>query len=412
VKRLLFVDDEQPALDGLRCRLRRMSNKWCVEGVNSGEGAVEQMQREPYDVIVTDMRMPGMDGAQLLKTVSERWPQTIRIVLSGYADPKLIARLVPFAHQYLSKPCDPTQLEAVIDRCLQLHDLLHGPQLRAIVGRISKLPSLPRVYSALQEAVRDDKITVSEVARLVAADSAIAARVLQLVNSSFFRLARRITNIEQAVSYLGFTAIRNVAASEELFAQWGADGRSLLDPEKLQSHVLAVAAAASALTAKTPIADDTFLAGLLHDIGYWVLAQECPADLKKALDLAAAESVPLHEAETRVMGASHAEVGAYLLGIWGLPYSVIEAVAHHHQPRRVAQTQFDVLAALAIAGSLVPMGHAFAAEVAFTADARIDESYLAAVNAPFDLDEAKRRVAQTAEDGRGMTVNRTQSQGP
>jgi CheY-like chemotaxis protein len=209
-----------------------MSGKWVVEGVNSGEGAVEQMQLQAYDVIVTDMRMPGMDGALLLQTVSRRWPQTIRIVLSGYADLKQIARLVPYAHQYLSKPCDPRQLEGVIDRCLQLHDLLHGAELRAIVGRIHKLPSLPRIYSALQEAVRSDKITISEVARLVATDSAIAARVLQLVNSAFFRLARRITNIEQAISYLGFTAIRNVAASVELFAQWEADSRSPLDPEK------------------------------------------------------------------------------------------------------------------------------------------------------------------------------------
>jgi putative nucleotidyltransferase with HDIG domain len=397
MKRLLFVDDEQPALDGLRARLHRMSRKWVVEGVNSGDSAVEQMQREPYDVVVTDMRMPGMDGAQLLKIVSERWPQTIRIVLSGYADPQLIARLVPFAHQYLSKPCDAKQLEEVIDRCLQLHDLLHGVQLRAIVGRINKLPSLPRIYSALQEAVRNDKVTVNEVARLVATDSAIAARVLQLVNSAFFRLARRITNIEQAIGYLGFTAIRNVAASVELFAQWGADRRSPLDPERLQSHVLAVAAAASALTAKTPIADDTLLAGLLHDIGYWVLAQECPAELAKALELAVAEGIPLYEAETRVMGASHAEVGAYLLGIWGLPYSVIEAVAHHHQPRRVVQTQFDVLAALAIADSLVPVSDALAVEVTVTPDARIDASYLRSVNAPFDLEEAKRRVAETAQ---------------
>src|SRR5262249_10017943 len=149
-----------------------------------------------------------------------------------------------------------------------------------------------------------------------------------------------------------------------------------LDPEKLQSHVMAVSAAASALAAKTPIADDTLLAGLLHDIGYWVLAQECPVELKKALELAAAEHLPLHEAETRVMGASHAEVGAYLLGIWGLPYSVIEAVAHHHQPQRIAQTQFDVLAALSIADSLVPVGDAFAADVKTTMDAHIDESYL------------------------------------
>jgi putative nucleotidyltransferase with HDIG domain len=397
MKRLLLVDDEQPALDSLRSRLHRMSGKWTVEGVNRGEDAIEKMQAQPYDVIVTDMRMPGMDGAQLLEAVNARWPQTIRIVLSGYSDLQQITRLVPIAHQYLSKPCEPKQLEEVIHRCMQLHELLHGPRLRAIVGRIHKLPSLPRTYSALQEAIRNDRITVSEIARVVAADSAIAARVLQLVNSAFFRLARRITNIEQAISYLGFAAIRNVAASVELFSQWGSDGRSSLDPEKLQAHALAVASAASALAAKTPLADDTLLAGLLHDIGYWVLAQECRADLERSLELAASAGLPLYEAETQVMGASHAEVGAYLLGIWGLPYSVIEAVAHHHQPRRVAQTQFDVLAALTIAESLVPAGEALAAADGLPTGPQIDAGYLKDVGAPFDLDEARRRVAETQQ---------------
>ncbi|MGH8137185.1 MAG: HDOD domain-containing protein [Steroidobacteraceae bacterium] len=397
MKRILFVDDEQAALDGLRYRLHRMSSKWQVDCVDNGPRAIEQMQRQPYDVIVTDMRMPGMDGAELLEIVSGRWPQAVRIVLSGYADLKQTVRLVPFAHQYLSKPCEPRQLEQVIDRCLLLHDLLHGSHLRTIVGRIRKLPSLPRIYTALQGITRNDNVTVSEVAGLVASDSAIAARVLQIVNSAFFRLARRVTNIEQAVSYLGFTAIRNVATSVEIFSQWPAGGSIHLDQENLQSHVRAVAAAASALTLKTPITDDTMLAGLLHDIGYWILAQECAADLKAAVELAATTSIPLHEAETQVMGASHAEVGAYLLGIWGLPYPVIEAVAHHHQPRRVAQTDFDVLAALAIAHSLVPEDDSSAFDLPAPPDSKVDESYLTCVKAPFDWTEAQRRVAETTE---------------
>ncbi len=200
--------------------------------------------------------------------------------------------------------------------------------------------------------VRNDEATVHDVARLVSSDSAIAAKVLQIVNSAFFRLAKRITNIEQAVSYLGFTAIRNIATSAEIFSQWGHGGPtpSPLDPDKLQAHVQAVATAACALTLKTPIADDTLLAGLLHDIGYWVLAHECPGELNTAVELAAATSIPLHEAETRIMGASHAEVGAYLLGIWGFPYPIIEAVAHHHCPRRIVQTRFDVLAATGASG--------------------------------------------------------------
>ena len=395
MKRILFVDDEPPVLEGLRTRLHKLHTKWSMTFVDSGAVAIERMQENPYDVIVSDMRMPGMDGAKLLETVSGRWPQTIRIVLSGYAELRQTIRLVPFAHQYLSKPCQPQQLENVIDRCLLLHDLLNQPGLRSLVGRIRALPTLPRIYTALQGMLQDDNVTLAEVAKLVAADSALAARVLQIVNSAFFRLARRISNIEQAVSYLGFQAIRNLAMSVEIFSRWPGRKRVAPDLEKLQQHVHAVAAAANCLATKTPIADDTLLAGLLHDIGYWVLAQECPEDLARAMQMAIAERVPLHAAESRIIGASHAEIGAYLLGIWGLPYAVVEAVAHHHQPERVTQTEFDVLAALVIGHSLAATddAHVFGADV--PPDPKIESQYLISVKAPIDWEEATRRVAAT-----------------
>ena len=140
------------------------------------------------------------------------------------------------------------------------------------------------------------------------------------------------------------------------------------------------------------------LAGLLHDIGYWVLAQECSVDLNTAVELALTTSIPLHQAETHVMGASHAEVGAYLLGLWGLPYPVIEAVAHHHHPQRVSQTTFDVLAALATADALVmPTHDAKVFNLALTTEAGVGESYLKSLNAPFDWNQAQRRVVEATK---------------
>jgi HD-like signal output (HDOD) protein len=395
VKRILFVDDEPPILDALRTRLHRLHTKWSMTFVESGAIALAKMQERPYDVIVSDMRMPGMDGAGLLEIVSGRWPETIRIVLSGYAELQQTIRLVPFAHQYLSKPCQPQQLENVIDRCLLLHDLLHKPGLRSLVGRIRALPTLPRIYTQLQGIIRDESITLADVARLVSADTALAARVLQIVNSAFFRLARRISNIEQAVSYLGFQAIRNLAMSVEVFSRWSGQSCCGLDLEKLQQHVHFVAAAASCLAARTPVADDTLMAGLLHDIGYWVMAQECPGDLSGAVNLAVVEKIPLYEAENIVIGASHAEIGAYLLGIWGLPYPVVEAVAHHHQPERVIQHEFDVLSALVIGHSLAVADDACAFGAAVPADRKIEPPYLIGVKAPFHWEEAMRRVAET-----------------
>jgi HD-like signal output (HDOD) protein len=396
VKHILLVDDERPILDGLRWRFHSMQRQWHIDCAGSGQEAIDRMDRQHYDVIVTDMRMPHMNGAQLLEVVRARWPHTIRIVLSGYNDPGDTALIVSLAHQYLSKPCEPKLLESVIHRCLLLHDLLHGSRVPALVGRISKLPAVPRIYSRLQAMVKDDAITVSEVARLISTDSAISAQILHIVNSAFFRLARRVTNIGQAVSYLGFTAIRNIAMSVEIFSQWSATSAGPVEPEKLQSHAQMVAAAVGSLTAKTPIADDAMLAGLLHDIGYWVLAQECPTELQAAVELAQASRIQLHEAETRTFGVSHAEMGAYLLGLWGLPYPVIEAVAHHHLPQRVPSSDFDVLAALAVAHSLTP-GDSATFNADLPADSRIDESYFVSVNAPIDWTEAQRRVTVTLQ---------------
>jgi putative nucleotidyltransferase with HDIG domain len=216
-----------------------------------------------------------------------------------------------------------------------------------------------------------------------------------MVNSAFFRLARPATNIDQAVSYLGVAAIRNLITSEEIFSPWPErTPATFLNIQELQAHSHAVAAAAHALACDTPAADETLLAGLLHDIGYWVLAQERPDDLARAVETAVAQRVPLHDAEVSVIGASHAQIGAYLLGLWGLPTSVVEAVAHHHEPHRVMPSSFTPLAALAIAQALLPADDTSAFGTGLVAAPRVDESYLSSFTAPFDWAEAVQRVSE------------------
>jgi HD-like signal output (HDOD) protein len=395
-KRILFVDDEPQVLDSLRATLHNREMQWRPRFVESGARALAELEHEPVDALITDMRMPGMDGAELLRIVSARWPETIRIVLSGHSELQQIKSLVPIAHQYFAKPCDPIALENCIERCLQLQSLLQRPELRALVGRVRKLPAIPRTYAMLRSLITNDDVEISDVATIIATDSAIAAKVLQLVNSSFFGLSRRMTSIQQAVTFLGFTAICNVVLSAEVFSQWNnAGSRSGLDVDRLQLHARTVAAAGHALTVKTPMVDDVVLAGLLHDIGYWILAQECPNELAECIDVAASRGIELVDAEIEVIGASHASIGAYLLGIWGLPYPVVEAVAHHHAPRVVKQTEFDVLAATAVAHSLTGLGDVSAFKEALVPDAKVGANYLMAVRAPFSWSEAARRVAES-----------------
>jgi HD-like signal output (HDOD) protein len=395
VKRILFVDDEPALLEGLCRRLYRAQSKWEMTFVASAALAVEELEAKPYDVIVTDMRMARMDGAQLLEIASERSPQTIRIVLSGYSEERQVMRLVPLAHQYVSKPCEPDRLEQVIERCVQLQELLQEPRIRTTVGRIRHLPALPRVYSRLRQVIAREDVSAAEVAEIVSSDSAVAAKVLHVVNSAFFRLARPITRIEQAVVHLGFNAIRNLALSAEVFCEWPAVAVPAgFEPEQLQAHARAVAAGAYALAGDRAWASDAMLAGLLHDIGYWVMLQQCPREMEAAVVLSEQQSIPLCAAERVVFGTTHAEMGAYLLGLWGLPYPILEAVAFHHCPRLAAQLEFDVLAAVAIAQEVIASAepHRRRGSQQHNAEPAVDQSYLATLGVPFDWKQVEELV--------------------
>jgi putative nucleotidyltransferase with HDIG domain len=352
-KRILFVDDEPQILEGLRQRLRRQRSQWEMSFVQSGQEALELLGAEPVDVVVSDMRMPQMDGATLLKRIQAEYPEVVRIVLSGHAEPEMTLRAVPVAHQYLGKPCDPDTLMNVVSRACSLQTLLNDEGVRRIVGRIEALPSLPRVYSQLMDALSDDDTSCRDVAQILKQDMSMSAKMLQLVNSAFFRLSRNITKIEEAVTYLGFTTIKQLALGIEVFRL--GNGRSSLGGlslEELQRHSLLVASIARSLFDNRREKEDAFVAGVLHDIGKLLLAVELPDHIEKVASTIRTEGGTMHAVEKKQWGVTHADVGAYLLGLWGLPYPVVEAVANHHAPDRVEQQGFDILAAVHLADAL------------------------------------------------------------
>jgi HD-like signal output (HDOD) protein len=393
MKRILFVDDEAALLDGLRARLRCLRSSWEMVFVESGSRAITEIEHRPFDVVISDVRMPGMDGTQLLNTVAERWPQTWRIVLSGCAEEEKIAGLLAVAHQHLSKPCDAAQLETAIVRCFPLHELLQEPRLRALVGRVRRLPTIPRVYSQLRAAMSCEDTSVAQIADIVGTDPIIAAKVLQIANSSFFRPARRIARLDQAINYLGLATVRNLVMSVEIFADWHGATIPGLDADTLQAKALQLAASARSLASGHAFADEAMLAGLLHNIGYRVLTKECPEELLGAASLASQRGLPLHVAEREVIGASYAEIGAYLLGIWGLPHAVVEAVAFQHGPRRLHHAQFNVVGAVAIAYATLnaePTAASGAGE-------SMNDQLLQTLHAPYDWKEAQRLVSQAPE---------------
>jgi HD-like signal output (HDOD) protein/CheY-like chemotaxis protein len=322
----------------------------------SAADALIELDRQPFDVIVTDMRMPEMDGASLLRIVADRHPSVLRLVLSGQAEQDLLVRVSSYAHQLLSKPFEAQHLKEKIAHLLRLRALFTDPALGAVVARLGVLPSLPSLYSDIQTELASPYPSSDRVGAIVARDVAMTAKLLQLVNSAMFGVQRHISDPVQAVRFLGLETIKTLALSAQVFATVA--GRRLpgVDPEALWAHSLAVSLCAKRLALIEGL-DAVGIAecvsgGLLHDVGKLVLAEGLRDEYGAIVATGRASGVALSEAEQTALATTHAHVGAYLLGIWGLPQGIVNCVGGHHAPLR-GQPAFGPPAIVAIANHLI-----------------------------------------------------------
>jgi putative nucleotidyltransferase with HDIG domain len=181
----------------------------------------------------------------------------------------------------------------------------------------------------------------------------MSAKVLQLVNSAFFGMAQRVTTLKSAAAYLGMETIKNLALATETFRTFAPDARIPKSfCESIQRHAQSTAAIAGKLTGTGKTRDVTVVSALLHDVGKLILASKMPGEFCKAIALAKEKGCQDFEAEEEVLGVSHAEIGAYLLGLWGFPDLAVEAIAHHHRPTRIRHSGFDGSIALYVADIL------------------------------------------------------------
>ena len=335
-KRVLFVDDEQKVLDALQRMLRPMRGTWDMRFAVGGQEALEWLGKEPFDVIVTDMRMPGMDGVQLLKEVRSRYPEVVRIVLSGQAEGEMFLKSVRLAHQYLSKPCDAETLRATVERACTLRDWLANSTIKRVVSSMESLPSVPSLYAEIVTALESPEVQISKVATIIAKDVGMTAKVLQLVNSAFFALPQHVAGITQAANLLGLDTIKSLVLSVHIFSQFEEKKMSAFNINNIWRHSMRVGVAAKAIMKhevkdQTAI-DDALMAGTLHDMGKFILAANLPNEYVHIKEVAEKEKVPLVESERKLLGTTHAEIGGYLLALWALPDSIVEAVTFHHSP--------------------------------------------------------------------------------
>jgi len=357
MKRILFVEDSELLRDLYGIMLTRERDRWEVQTAADGESALELMKQCAFDVVASDMRMPGMDGIQLLNEVSKLYPQTSRLIISGVTDQAEAADALGSTHQFILKPVDVKTLRDTLVRLNGLDVYLRDEKLKALAARFKVLPSFPALYLEIMQAVESPDAPLQNIDSLILKDPGLTAKILQIANSAAFGLPGRIQDPFMAIQRLGLNTIRSLALSSHVFASFAPSQTKNFSVDALWTHLMKCGHIARAIM-QTEHADPddleaAYTAGMLHDMGKLMLADSLPGEFQSVLALAAARQVPLHEVEMEVFGTTHAGIAAYLLGLWGLPAPIVEAVAFHHTPEKSTHQVFSPLTAVHVANALV-----------------------------------------------------------
>ncbi len=353
--RALFVDDDSSALHGLKRMLKGTRNEIDAVFVDNGDDAVEMLRMGAYDVVITDIGMPGMSGLEMLEIIADRHPDMARLILSDRTGRSDTLRAAGLAHQYLSKPCDPDGLRTAIQRSVRMREELADPELRRLAGGARTLPSVPDLYHQINAELASDDPSVAKVGEIISHDPAMSVKILQIVNSSFFGLRRVVTDIGQATTLLGLDTISSLVLGVGVFRTAPSDPVSASMVNHVYESSLEIASAAKRIAqlagADRPLVEEAYLAGLIQDIGILALASNWPARWRQvdrsALDLS----------EHSIFGTTHAAFGAYLASLWGLPDSLIEAIRFHNDPAGPpTESGFTSLVALHAARAIINGG--------------------------------------------------------
>ena len=320
VIRVLFVDDEPLLLRGIERPLRRLRPDWQVTYTTSAVAALALLEREPVDVIVSDVGMPQMDGLVFLRTARHRFPQVARLVLSGEARSTDRVRAVLDIHQWIAKPCPVRDLVEVIERTFLPRGAIEDAELLATLCGIACLPSRLAFYRAAVRAI-EQAAPLAELVTLLESDIGMTAKVIQLVNGAFFGTAQRITSVAQAVRTLGVEHVRAVLAAADV----------AYHPEVDELTERGRFVATLARTFATDHHDDVYLAGLLYDVA----ALASPPSLRP-----------------RLATMLESRIAALLLATWGLPPEVVAAVAFHQDPSGAPDPREHRLCCVALATAL------------------------------------------------------------
>lgn len=326
---IMFVDDEKQILRALN-RLF-MDSPYESVFMDSGEDGLAYMQHTPVNLVVSDIRMPGMNGFDFLRHVKEKHPTTMRVALSGYTDSRVIYKALEenVAKMYMFKPWDNRELLSTIDKMFQLEEVLKDKKIMDLINNLDDLPTIPDLYTRIKAMIQDDE-DVDKIAKLIEADQASTAKILRIANSAFY--GAKTGSITQAIMYIGLANVKTIVLSNVVFKTTGALGanvkslwRNATLTNRITNHLF------HRITGKK-IPNVFASAGLLHNIGMVVLISHFEKVYSEILKQGLVSDEDYITLERQMMGVTHQELGGYLLNWWELPLPIVEAALYHHTP--------------------------------------------------------------------------------
>lgn len=351
-RQIMFVDDDVYILKGYQRALEQYGTDWDVYFCVSGMEALNLLSKQPMDVLITDLRMPNMDGIILLEKVLQQYPAIIRMVMSGNVEEPDSFKAANLAHQLIAKPCDMMKIRSIVEETCTLRDRLSDKKLIKLITGIKSLPSVPTLYLQLLREFQAEQPTLSKVGEIISMDVAMTAKILQLVNSAFFSIPYKVSNVQQALSILGLNTIKALVLSVGVFSQYQNPSYSSFSIDELWQHSIFVGNLSRAIASSAGLnrmeQDETQMAGILHDVGK-LIQSDIPGFYRM---LSMNTRFPELQMEYHYLGTSHAEIGAYMLSLWGLPSGVVKAVAFHHNPAKETAFKIDTVASIYIANCL------------------------------------------------------------
>lgn len=350
---VLFVDDEHLVRDMFKNFAHVLRDHYDVSTAGSGLEGVKLLQERHFDVVVTDLTMPDMDGLQFLAHVVRNQPDCARIIISGFADRIKVARCLFVGHRYFTKPCDMKELGTLLKRLASFKQVVSNPRVRRLIGGLGSLPGPPEMFLKLEKLLQSDEASVHEVAEVVEQDPAVTAKLLQVVNSAQFGLPQKILSAVEAVQIIGLHAVRGLVLGLQAFTSYNGQPGKKAPPAELWDHSLRVAFEARRIARAQGFphhsCERAFLAGLLHDVGRIVIHANAREELDEVMESANRFRIPIAEAEERRFGATQAEIGAYLLSLWGIDEEVTQLVQFQEQVNWFPGLDAEALAAVHVA---------------------------------------------------------------